>query len=117
MNRWQYAIIATWICCLLVLTNSENIIAKNLAQSQYDLRQWTELPAKSKSDKFSSIDLDFTYATTNNFVNTKLYSCPRCFLRTDVAKAIETAHQQLQTQGYGGLRMFDCYRPLTEYPS
>ncbi len=111
MNRWQYAIVATWICCLLVITNSEAITAKNIDQFQYDPHQWTELPVASNSDKSRSIDLDFTYATTNNFVNTKLYPCPRCFLRTDVATAIQQAHQQLQQQGYGGLRMFDCYRP------
>jgi zinc D-Ala-D-Ala dipeptidase len=25
--------------------------------------------------------------------------------------AVQQAHQQLQQQGYGGLRLFDCYRP------
>ena len=112
MNRWKYLIFAVWICCLLIVSGSrENAIAENLASAQFNSSEWTELPIVSKTNKSRPIDLDFTYATTNNFVNTKLYSCPRCFLRTDVATAIQTAHQQLQQQGYGGLRMFDCYRP------
>ncbi len=111
MNKWQYSIFAVWICCLLIIGRDRAVIAENLAQAQDDSLQWTELPVKSKTDKSRPINLDFTYATTNNFVKTKLYPCPRCFLRTDVAIAIQTAHQQLQQQGYGGLRMFDCYRP------
>ncbi len=58
-----------------------------------------------------SIDVSFPYATNDNFVNAKLYPCARCFLRPDVAKAIQLVHTKLQGQGYGGLRVFDCYRP------
>jgi zinc D-Ala-D-Ala dipeptidase len=111
MRRWQYAIVAIWMCCLLIISTKEISIAKNSPQFQSDPRQWTELPGDRKTDKLRSIDLDFTYATTNNFVKTKLYPCARCFLRADVAKAVQIAHQQLQQQGYGGLRLFDCYRP------
>jgi zinc D-Ala-D-Ala dipeptidase len=111
MKKWQYLIVVSWICFLLIIdANHESSIAKNLAQVQANPLQWTELPIQNKNNKSRPIDLDFTYATTTNFVHTKLYPCPRCFLRTDVATAIQAAHQQLQ-QGYGGLRMFDCYRP------
>ena len=104
MNRWKYAIAALW-CWLLIVSIQEFALAKNPLQSPSDPRQWTEI----SGDK--QIDLDFPYATTNNFVKTKLYPCPRCFLRTDVAIAVRQANQQLQQQGYGGLRLFDCYRP------
>ena len=104
MNRWKYAIAA--LCCWLLIVSSREIaIAKNPLQSQFEPRQWTEI----SGDK--QIDIDFPYATTNNFVKTKLYPCPRCFLRTDVARAVRQASQKLQQQGYGGLRLFDCYRP------
>jgi hypothetical protein len=74
MNRWQYAIGSILICWLLIsTTNNEGLIAKNITQTQYDPHQWVELPATPKTDKSRRIDLDFTYATTNNFVNTKLY--------------------------------------------
>jgi zinc D-Ala-D-Ala dipeptidase len=105
MSRWKYAIVAIWMCCLLIVGTQDLSIANAPAPSQYDSIHWTEI------SKSQSIDLDFTYATTNNFVKTKLYPCARCFLRTDVARAVQQASQQLQQQGYGGLRLFDCYRP------
>jgi zinc D-Ala-D-Ala dipeptidase len=111
MRGWQYAIVALWICWLLIVSTQGNTIAKNPPQSTFDPHQWTEIPGDPKIDRQRSIELDFPYATTENFVNTKLYPCPRCFLRPDVAKAVTKAHQQLQQQGYGGLRLFDCYRP------
>jgi zinc D-Ala-D-Ala dipeptidase len=111
MKKWKYSIVAIWICWLLTIGNNENALAKDPSQSQYESRQWTEITGDRKVENQRSIDLDFTYATTNNFVKTKLYPCPRCFLRTEVATAVAQAHQQLQQQGYGGLRLFDCYRP------
>jgi zinc D-Ala-D-Ala dipeptidase len=70
-------------------------------------RQWNEI----KNGQKGGIGLMFPYATTNNFVKTKLYDCSRCFLRPDVAAAVQKAHSQLQKKKYGGLRLFDCYRP------
>ena len=100
------------ICWLFIVSNHHNsAIAKNPLSAQFDPRQWTELPGERTTNKLKSIDLSFPYATTNNFVKTQLYPCARCFLRTEVALAVERAHQQLQHQGYGGLRLFDCYRP------
>jgi D-alanyl-D-alanine dipeptidase len=55
--------------------------------------------------------LDLRYATTNNFVKEKMYECGRCYLRTEVAQAAVQVHQDLKKQGYGGLKMYDCYRP------
>jgi zinc D-Ala-D-Ala dipeptidase len=111
MSRWKYAIVAIWICWLVTIGTHNISIATNLAGSQDDARQWSEIPIDRQTEKSRSIDLDFTYATTNNFVKTKLYPCARCFLRPDVATAVQQAQQQLQQQGYGGLRLFDCYRP------
>ncbi len=67
---------------------------------------WTEITALDPS-----IQLDLRYATANNFVKEKMYDCGRCFFRTTVAKALVKAHKALQKQGYGGLKMYDCYRP------
>jgi zinc D-Ala-D-Ala dipeptidase len=106
MNGWQYAIVPIWIYCLIIIGDRTISIADNNSiSSQFDSLQWTEI------EHSKSIDLDFTYATKDNFVKTQLYACARCFLRKDVAKAVQQASQQLQQQGYGGLRLFDCYRP------
>jgi len=59
----------------------------------------------------STIQLDLRYASTNNFVKEKMYECGRCYLRTEVAAAVVKVHRDLKKQGYGGLKMFDCYRP------
>jgi D-alanyl-D-alanine dipeptidase len=71
----------------------------------YDTAAWTEITRLDPS-----ILLDLRYATANNFVKEKMYECPRCFLRPDVARAIAKAHKALQKKGYG-LKMYDCYRP------
>ncbi len=79
--------------------------AKPPVQLDYDTASWTEITRLDPS-----IKLDLRYATANNFVKEKMYDCPRCFLRPDVARAIVKAHKALQKKGYG-LKMYDCYRP------
>ena len=73
----------------------------------YDTTQWTELIQIEPS-----ILIDLKYATEDNFVEEKMYDCPRCFLRPEVAELVIKAHRQLQEGGLG-LKMFDCYRPLS----
>lgn len=71
----------------------------------YDTAIWTDIGLID-----STITLDLKYATTDNFVQEKMYNCGRCFLRPAVAKLIIAAHQQLQEKELG-LKLFDCYRP------
>lgn len=70
-----------------------------------DTTQWLEV---NRLD--SSIILDLRYATQNNFVGTKMYDCPRCFLRPAVARALVEVHRELRKRGLG-LKLYDCYRP------
>jgi zinc D-Ala-D-Ala dipeptidase len=76
------------------------------AKPDYDTQLWTEIIRLDPS-----VAIDIRYATDSNFVKQKMYDCGRCFLRPDAAVAIAKAHQMLKKQGYGGLKMFDCYRP------
>jgi D-alanyl-D-alanine dipeptidase len=55
--------------------------------------------------------LDIRYATANNFTGEPIYDCAACLLRPEAAKALVKAHRELQAKGYGGLKLFDCYRP------
>lgn len=71
----------------------------------YDTTKWFDI-----ADLDPTILLDIRYATNNNFVIEKMYECPRCFLRPEVAKAVVKAHKILQRKGLG-LKMLDCYRP------
>lgn len=54
--------------------------------------------------------LDIRYATDNNFVDEVLYECGRCFLRTEVAEALNKVAQSLAQIDYR-LVLYDCYRP------
>ncbi len=56
--------------------------------------------------------LDIRYATSNNFTHRRLYSQPRCLLRTTVAQRLAKVQAELQAQGLG-LKVYDCYRPLS----
>ena len=59
-----------------------------------------------------SIVQDIKYATTNNFTGQVLYPSARCLLREPVAARLLQVQSQLKTQGLG-LKVFDCYRPVT----
>ncbi len=71
-----------------------------------DAAKWTDVAELDKS-----IVLDIKYATEDNFTKSKIYDCPRCFLRPEAAVAIAKAHEKLQKERGYGLKMFDCYRP------
>ena len=58
----------------------------------------------------STLVIDIRYATTNNFVESKMYPCARCLLRAEVAQALLFVQRKLQVKGLG-LKFYDCYRP------
>lgn len=53
---------------------------------------------------------DMRYATTNNFLKTKVYECAECYTRARTAKALISANKDFMSQGYK-IKLFDCYRP------
>lgn len=57
-----------------------------------------------------SIRLDVRYATTDNFLGTRLYDEPRAFLQRPAAMALLRAHRAAKERGYG-LLIHDAYRP------
>jgi D-alanyl-D-alanine dipeptidase len=58
------------------------------------------------------IRLDIRYATPNNFTHTPVYDEARCFLRADVAQRLSAVERDLEREGLG-LKVYDCYRPLS----
>lgn len=54
---------------------------------------------------------DMKYATEDNFLKTKVYDCPECFLRARTVKALLEANKDFMLLGYR-IKLFDCYRPL-----
>ena len=57
-----------------------------------------------------TIRLEIRYATTNNFLGTKIYEESRAFLQRPAAEAVVRANQKLRALGYG-LLIHDAYRP------
>jgi D-alanyl-D-alanine dipeptidase len=93
------------IYCLSIPFNATDYSPSDaVSQMYYDTVAWRELKA---SDGFV---LDIKYATKDNFIGEAVYSCGRCFLRTDVAEALIRVNESLRPQGYK-LKLFDCYRP------
>lgn len=75
-----------------------------------------ELVMKDSSD-WQEINMDakgmvnkMAYADTANFMGQKIYPCAKCFLRPEVAQALEKANT-LANQKSLKLVIFDCYRP------
>jgi D-alanyl-D-alanine dipeptidase len=57
-----------------------------------------------------TIKLDIRYATTNNFLQTPVYTQSRAFLQRPAAEALVRANRELKPYGYG-LIIHDGYRP------
>jgi D-alanyl-D-alanine dipeptidase len=58
------------------------------------------------------IIVDMKYATEDNFTKTRLYDSNTCFLRNSAAVKLGAVQQELEGMNLG-LKVWDCYRPLT----
>lgn len=54
---------------------------------------------------------DMKYATTDNFLKSKVYDCAECYLRYKTVKKLIKANKDFQKLGLS-IKIFDCYRPL-----
>ncbi len=60
-----------------------------------------------------TLHVDLRYATENNFTGQVVYpTSARCYLRMRVALRLQRVQHELRQQGLG-LKLFDCYRPLS----
>jgi zinc D-Ala-D-Ala dipeptidase len=60
----------------------------------------------------STFVLDIKYASEDNFLNTKVYDCPKCILKYKTIKKLLMAKAIADSLGFQ-LKLFDCYRPLS----
>ena len=58
------------------------------------------------------IIVDMKYATEDNFTKKKLYDSNTCFLRRSTAVKLDAVQKELERMNLG-LRVWDCYRPLS----
>jgi D-alanyl-D-alanine dipeptidase len=59
-----------------------------------------------------TVRLDLRYATPNNFTGRALYPVARCLLRPAVAARLARVQSALASR-HLGLKVYDCYRPLS----
>ena len=62
------------------------------------------------ADYSKDFEYDIRYATTNNFLKSKVYDCAECYTRVKTARALIKANNDFMKQGYK-IKFFDCYRP------
>lgn len=55
---------------------------------------------------------EIRYATTYNFTGQVLYPAPEAWVQRDVAAALQAVQKELAKEGLG-LKIYDCYRPLS----
>ena len=72
---------------------------------QDTVKEWAEVNFEAQG-----IQNRMAYADTANFMHQKIYPCARCFLRPEVAEALEEANLIAKDRGYT-LVIYDCYRP------
>ncbi|MBI4369775.1 MAG: D-alanyl-D-alanine carboxypeptidase family protein [Elusimicrobia bacterium] len=76
---------------------------------------WAKGPAGALVDIVDlapSIVIDIRYATDNNFTGEKLYPAGRCLMRRQPAEQLTKVQKELRKKGLG-LKVWDCYRPLS----
>ncbi|OAZ05501.1 M15 family metallopeptidase [Flavobacterium succinicans] len=87
-------------------TSERQLVTKNRLMSS--LSDTTFVNLKDYSQDFV---YDMKYATTDNFLKSKVYDCAACFLRWKTVKALIKANDTFIQKGYK-IKLFDCYRPL-----
>jgi zinc D-Ala-D-Ala dipeptidase len=89
---------------LLLTTIALVIIASPISAAKADLVNIQQISP--------TIRQDIRYATANNFMHQKLYPVARCLLHEKVAQQLKSVQIELE-KDHLGLKVFDCYRPLS----
>lgn len=121
MSKNKYYLI---LCCILNLFFSCKSTLNSVVQK-------TEVTAENKIELINTSDittiddstfvnikdfngnfmLDMKYATTDNFLKTKVYDCASCYLRFKTVRSLIAANNEFKLKGFS-IKIFDCYRPI-----
>ncbi len=89
-------------------TENENLPKLNFQNSDFKIKDTAFVNLKNYSSDFV---YDMKYATTDNFLKTKVYDCAVCYLRLKTIKSLLKANKTAMKLGYK-IKLYDCYRPL-----
>ena len=96
---------------VLCAAGMRNHTIKFYAQSEIAIANDSVDPIWAEVDFEASQMLNrMAYADTANFMHAKIYPCARCFLRPEVAEALDKANEIAKDKGVK-LVIYDCYRP------
>jgi len=103
----------SYIFLIILLVSSSAKAGYSASSRSYKFQIKTDSVKRGFSEiKFDSSGMQnrMAYADTANFMHAKIYPCARCFLRPEVAEALEKAAVIAKEKGYT-LVVYDCYRP------
>ncbi|AFZ11522.1 peptidase M15D vanX D-ala-D-ala dipeptidase [Crinalium epipsammum PCC 9333] len=84
-----------------------NIIQPTTTKPKNSNTQLSDIQSVNKD-----IVVEMRYATADNFMGKKVYPVAKCLLKPTVAKKLSAVQQDLAPLGLG-LKVYDCYRPLS----
>lgn len=105
MKIIPYLFLVTVLSLSLYSPNGRHFRESEKQAIQDTVKEWAEVNFEAQG-----IQNKMAYADTANFMHQKIYPCARCFLRPEVADALEEANQIAKDKGYV-LVIYDCYRP------
>lgn len=92
----------------IFLLSSIQCISQNIDLSEMNIADTTFVNLKDYSTDFV---YDMKYATSDNFLKSRVYDCAECYLRYKTVKALVKANRKFMKKNYR-IKIFDCYRPL-----
>jgi len=92
----------------LTFCSAQKVVSKTSLEKLSKSTDTTFVNLKEYSNNFV---YDMKYATSDNFLKSKVYDCAECFLRLKTVKALVEANDSFMKRGYK-IKIFDCYRPL-----
>ncbi|PZR23396.1 MAG: D-alanyl-D-alanine dipeptidase [Flavobacterium psychrophilum] len=105
MKIFCYITLPVILCSLSISPKNMHFRESEKTMVQDTVKEWAEVNFEAQG-----IQNRMAYADTANFMHQKIYPCARCFLRPEVAEALEEANQIAKDKGYT-LVIYDCYRP------
>ena len=92
----------------IFLLSSIQCISQNIDLSEMNIADTSFVNLKDYSTDFV---YDMKYATSDNFLKSRVYDCAECYLRYKTVKALVKANRKFMKKNYR-IKIFDCYRPL-----
>ena len=108
MNFQTKLVLINSVFLLLVSCKSKKVFTENLIITKTIVNDTVFVNLKEYSTDF---EYDMKYASSDNFLKSKVYDCAECFLRLKTVKALIEANTVFIEKGYK-IKLFDCYRPL-----